>query len=77
MAYSYLSCFENNYRKISDINGRIYSGGGDWEIYQCYQNDCIDNERFVADRKYTNNRLTADTFERLRAKIFKWEYEHH
>lgn len=71
--YSYLNIpygFESNYREIQIV----VPDSTKWTIYRCMRTDCLESERFVAVRQYTNNRLKADTLERIIADIWRYEY---
>ena len=78
--YSYLTVahgLETHYRKVQELDGRGYFGGGTWEIFRCIHNDCKPNEKYIADRKNGVNRLMASDFQTLRKMIFDWEYFNH
>lgn len=71
--YSYLDVpygLESYYREVQVV----IPDGHKWTIYRCTQADCLNNEKFVAIRQYTNNILTADTLERIISKVWDWEY---
>lgn len=75
--YSYLSVPHGitHYHKIKDFNTGCgwFGGGGLWFIYGCTRFDCLDSEKYVGIRQYTNDRFTADSLERLTADIFNFE----
>ena len=71
--YSYLNIpygFETNYRETQIVTPK----NAQWTIYRCMRFDCVESERFVALRQYTNNRLMADTLEKVLNKVWDWEY---
>lgn len=62
--YSYLgqkAGLETFYRPVKTINtfNGLIAKGGLWTAYGCIRNDCIESEKYVAVKKYTNDRLTA------------------
>ena len=66
--YSYLNIphtLESNYRQLQTYT----TDRDEWSVYKCMRTDCIDSEKYVAVKKYTKDRLTADSFESVISNI--------